>query len=110
MFTIGFGSSARKTAGLHRKRLAKRLAGPPRPQKLPPHGFREHGRGHRRGLNAPIAAVTFILEKLIGDLDQSMLSGVVVATAIAAVVEHLILGSNPSFMCRSTTLSPIPHR
>jgi CIC family chloride channel protein len=47
--------------------------------------------------NAPIAAVTFTLEELIGDLDQTMLSGVIVAAALAAVVEHSILGSNPVF-------------
>ena len=35
--------------------------------------------------NAPIAAVTFTLEELIGDLDQTMLSGVIVAAALAAV-------------------------
>ena len=47
--------------------------------------------------NAPIAAITFTLEELIGDLDQTMLSGVIVAAALAAVVEHSILGSNPVF-------------
>jgi CIC family chloride channel protein len=47
--------------------------------------------------NAPIAAVTFTLEELIGDLDRTMLSGVIVAAALAAVVEHLILGANPVF-------------
>jgi CIC family chloride channel protein len=53
--------------------------------------------GIAAAFNAPIAAVTFTLEELIGDLDQSMLSGVIVAAALAAVVEHLILGSNPVF-------------
>jgi CIC family chloride channel protein len=47
--------------------------------------------------NAPIAAITFTLEELIGDLDQTMLSGVIVAAALAAVVEHSILGRNPVF-------------
>ncbi len=47
--------------------------------------------------NAPIAAITFTLEELIGDLDQTMLSGVIVAAALAAVVEHSILGTNPVF-------------
>jgi chloride channel protein, CIC family len=44
-----------------------------------------------------IAAVTFTIEELIGDLDQTMLSGVIVAAALAAVVENSILGSNPVF-------------
>ncbi len=53
--------------------------------------------GIAAAFNAPIAAVTFTLEELIGDLDQTMLSGVIVAAALAAVVEHSLLGSNPVF-------------
>jgi chloride channel protein, CIC family len=53
--------------------------------------------GIAAAFNAPIAAITFTLEELIGDLDQTMLSGVIVAAALAAVVEHSILGSNPVF-------------
>lgn len=53
--------------------------------------------GIAAAFNAPIAAITFTLEELIGDLDQTMLSGVIVAAALAAVVEHSILGSNPIF-------------
>ncbi len=53
--------------------------------------------GIAAAFNAPIAAVTFTLEELIGSLDQTMLSGVIVAAALAAVVEHSVLGSNPIF-------------
>jgi CIC family chloride channel protein len=53
--------------------------------------------GIAAAFNAPIAAITFTLEELIGDLDQTMLSGVIVAAALAAVVEHSILGTNPVF-------------
>ncbi len=53
--------------------------------------------GIAAAFNAPIAAITFTLEELIGDLDQTMLSGVIVAAALAAVVEHSILGSRPVF-------------
>ncbi|MGA3131422.1 MAG: chloride channel protein [Terracidiphilus sp.] len=53
--------------------------------------------GIAAAFNAPIAAVTFTLEELIGTLDQTMLAGVIVAAALAAVVEHSILGSNPIF-------------
>jgi CIC family chloride channel protein len=53
--------------------------------------------GIAAAFNAPIAAITFTLEELIGDLDQTMLSGVIVAAALAAVVEHSILGKNPVF-------------
>ena len=62
--------------------------------------------GIAAAFNAPIAAITFTLEELIGDLDQTMLSGVIVAAALAAVVEHSILGSNPVFhIDRSYTLT-----
>jgi len=53
--------------------------------------------GIAAAFNAPIAAVTFTLEELIGDLDQTMLSGVIVAAALSAVVEHSVMGSNPVF-------------
>jgi chloride channel protein, CIC family len=53
--------------------------------------------GIAAAFNAPIAAVTFTLEELIEDLDQTMLSGVIVAAALAAVVEHLLMGANPIF-------------
>src|SRR5450631_3603799 len=53
--------------------------------------------GIAAAFNAPIAAVTFTLEEVIGDLDQTMLSGVIVAAAIAASVERMILGRHPVF-------------
>ena len=53
--------------------------------------------GIAAAFNAPIAAITFTIEELIGDLDQTMLIGVIVAAALAAVVEHSILGTNPVF-------------
>ena len=53
--------------------------------------------GIAAAFNAPIAAITFTLEELIGDLDQTMLSGIIVAAALAAVVEHRIRGGNPIF-------------
>jgi chloride channel protein, CIC family len=61
--------------------------------------------GIAAAFNAPIAAITFTIEELVGDLDQTMLTGVIVAAALAAVVEHSILGSNPVFHAdRSYTL------
>ena len=58
--------------------------------------------GIAAAFNAPIAAITFTLEELIGDLDQTMLSGVIVAAALAAVVEHTILGNSPVFHVQRT--------
>jgi CIC family chloride channel protein len=53
--------------------------------------------GIAAAFNAPIASITFTLEELIGDLDQTMLSGVIVAAALAAVVENKILSNRPIF-------------
>jgi chloride channel protein, CIC family len=53
--------------------------------------------GIAAAFNAPIAAVTFTIEELVGDLDQTVLSGVVVAAAIAAVIERSVLGEHPVF-------------
>jgi CIC family chloride channel protein len=53
--------------------------------------------GVAAAFNAPIAAVTFTIEELVGDLDQTVLSGVVIAAALAAAVEHSILGEHPVF-------------
>src|SRR5438034_544498 len=51
--------------------------------------------GIAAAFNAPIAAVTFTIEEIVGTLDQTLLSGVIVAAALAAVVERSILGENP---------------
>lgn len=51
--------------------------------------------GIAAAFNAPIAAVTFTIEEVVGDLDQTVLSGVIVAAAIAAAIERGILGEHP---------------
>jgi CIC family chloride channel protein len=51
--------------------------------------------GIAAAFNAPIAAVTFTIEEVIGKIDQAVLSGVVVAAALAAVIERSILGAHP---------------
>ncbi|HEY4175782.1 MAG TPA: chloride channel protein [Kofleriaceae bacterium] len=51
--------------------------------------------GIAAAFNAPIAAVTFTIEEVVGSLDQTLLSGVIVAAAFAAIVERSILGENP---------------
>jgi len=53
--------------------------------------------GIAAAFNAPIAAVTFTVEEVVGDLDHTVLAGVVVAAALAAAIEHLALGSRPVF-------------
>ncbi len=51
--------------------------------------------GIAAAFNAPIAAVTFTIEEVVGTLDQAVLSGVVIAAALAAVIERGILGVHP---------------
>lgn len=58
--------------------------------------------GIAAAFNAPIAAVTFTVEEVVGSLDQAMLSGVIVAAALAAVIERGLLGENPVFGVPST--------
>jgi len=51
--------------------------------------------GIAAAFNAPIAAVTFTIEEIVGALDQTVLAGVVVAAAVAAVIERSVLGVHP---------------
>ncbi len=53
--------------------------------------------GIAAAFNAPIAAVTFTIEEIIGKLDDTLLTGVIIAAALAAVVERSILGAHPVF-------------
>lgn len=53
--------------------------------------------GIAAAFNAPIAAVTFTIEEVVGTLDQTLLSGVIVAAALAAVVERTVIGGHPEF-------------
>ena len=53
--------------------------------------------GIAAAFNAPIAAVTFTIEEVVGNLDQTVLSGAVVAAALAAIVERSVLGAHPVF-------------
>lgn len=61
-------------------------------QKLLPVGT---AAGIAAAFNAPIAAVTFTVEEVVGDLDQTVLSGVIVAAALSSVIERAILGEHP---------------
>jgi CIC family chloride channel protein len=64
--------------------------------------------GVAAAFNAPIAAVTFTVEEIVGELDQTVLSGVVVAAALAAVIERTLLGSHPIFtLTQSSSLQHI---
>lgn len=73
--------------------LARVTALPPRNmRRLTPVGV---AAGIAAAFNAPIAAVTFTIEEIVGSLDHAVLSGVVVAAALAAVIERGVLGTHP---------------
>lgn len=73
--------------------LARMTGLPPRyMRRLTPVGV---AAGIAAAFNAPIAAVTFTIEEIVGALDSTVLSGVVVAAALAAVIERSVLGTHP---------------
>jgi CIC family chloride channel protein len=52
--------------------------------------------GIAAAFNTPIAAITFAMEEVIGDLDHQLVGAIVVASVAAAVVERALLGGRPS--------------
>jgi CIC family chloride channel protein len=48
--------------------------------------------------NTPIAAVTFALEEIIGDLNQKLAASIVIAAVISATIERALLGAHPLFI------------
>lgn len=53
--------------------------------------------GIAAAFNTPIAAVTFAMEELMGSSTHTAMTGLVVAAAIAAILEKLILGGQALF-------------
>lgn len=80
----GIASTVGRMAGLSRKSLRRML----------PVGS---AAAVAAAFNAPIAAVTFAIEEIVGDLDQAVLSGVIIAAAVAAAIERSVLGVDPVF-------------
>ena len=54
--------------------------------------------GLAAAFNTPIAAVTFVLEEIIGDLNSRMLGSVLLAAVLGALVAHGMLGAQPAFI------------
>ena len=53
--------------------------------------------GLAAAFNTPLAAVTFVLEEIIADLNSGLLGGVLLASVIGAFVVHGLIGKQPAF-------------
>jgi CIC family chloride channel protein len=53
--------------------------------------------GLAAAFNTPLAAVTFVLEEIIADLNSSLLGSVLLASVIGAFVVHAFIGKQPAF-------------
>ena len=54
--------------------------------------------GLAAAFNTPLAAMTFVLEEIIGDLNSRLLGGVLLASVLGALVVHGVIGKQPSFI------------
>jgi chloride channel protein, CIC family len=53
--------------------------------------------GLAAAFNTPLAATTFVLEEIIGDLNSRLLGAVLLASVLGAFAVHAIIGKQPSF-------------
>ena len=53
--------------------------------------------GIAAAFNTPVAAVTFVLEEMLARTSPTTMTGLVVAAAIAAIEERMLLGGDPMF-------------
>lgn len=58
--------------------------------------------GLAAAFNAPLAATTFVLEEIIGDLNSRLLGSVLLASVLGAFCVHGIIGKQPAFTLGAT--------
>jgi len=56
--------------------------------------------GLAAAFNAPLAATTFVLEEIIGDLNSRLLGSVLLASLLGALAVHGIIGKQPAFVLK----------
>lgn len=54
--------------------------------------------GLAAAFNTPLAAITFVLEEIVGDLNSRFLGGILLASLFGAFMAHAIIGRDPSFV------------
>ena len=59
--------------------------------------------GLAAAFNTPLAAMTFVLEEIIGDLNSRLLGGVLLASVLGALAVHGIIGKQPAFILTART-------
>lgn len=47
--------------------------------------------------NAPLAAIAFVLEEVIGDLSSKLIGGILLSAVVGALVAHAVIGPQPAF-------------
>jgi CIC family chloride channel protein len=53
--------------------------------------------GLAAAFNTPLAAITFVLEEIIGDMNSRFLGGIVLSSVVGAFVVYAIIGQQPAF-------------
>lgn len=61
--------------------------------------------GLAAAFNTPLAAISFVLEEILGDLNSRLLGSVVLASVCGAFVVYALLGQQPSFVMPTVDVS-----
>jgi len=61
--------------------------------------------GLAAAFNTPLAAISFVLEEILGDLNSRLLGSVVLASVCGAFVVYALMGSQPSFLMPAVDVS-----
>ncbi|MGI8432806.1 MAG: chloride channel protein, partial [Chthoniobacterales bacterium] len=54
--------------------------------------------GLAAAFNTPLAAITFVLEEIVQDLNSPLIGSIILASVLGAFAVHAIIGKNPAFI------------